>query len=107
VADINELIQGLVAKLGQKSPAVLQQSDGVYQFHLTGEGGGDWALIIAGGVPRVEAGTHANPGVTVSMAAQDFQDLVAGRLNAMTAFMSGKLQVTGNMGLAMKLSSLI
>ena len=43
---------------------------------------------------------------TVKVTMADFQALVNGRLNPMTAFMSGKIQVDGDMGVAMKLQSL-
>ena len=44
--------------------------------------------------------------MTVSMAACDFVDMTEGRLDGMSAFMSGKLRVGGDMGLAMKLQNL-
>jgi putative sterol carrier protein len=44
--------------------------------------------------------------MTLTMAAGDFVDLTQGKLNGMTAFMSGKLKIAGDMGLAMKLQSL-
>jgi len=40
------------------------------------------------------------------MAAQDYIDMIAGTLNGQMAFMSGKLKIAGNMGLAMKLNTL-
>ena len=36
----------------------------------------------------------------------DFQALISGNLNPMSAFMSGKIKVDGDMGVAMKLQSL-
>jgi putative sterol carrier protein len=39
------------------------------------------------------------------MTAQDYFDLATGKLNGMNAIMSGKLKVTGNMGLLMKMQS--
>ena len=43
---------------------------------------------------------------TVKVTMQDFQDLVNGELNPMSAFMSGKLKIDGDMGVAMKLQNL-
>ena len=43
---------------------------------------------------------------TVNVSKADFQSLVKGELNPMTAFMSGRLKVDGDMGVAMKLQSL-
>jgi putative sterol carrier protein len=107
VNETRALIEQLVGRLREKSPAVLKDSDGVYQFHLTGDDGGDFALVIDQGEARLETGSLPNPGVTVTVSAQDFRDMVSGRLNAMGAFMAGRLQVAGNMGLAMRLSALL
>ena len=43
---------------------------------------------------------------TIAVALQDLVGMVEGTLNPMTAFMGGKLKVTGDMGIAMKLQSL-
>jgi putative sterol carrier protein len=102
-----ELVAELATRLQSKSADQLSQSQGVYQFHLTGNDGGDWALIVDGGGARVESGAQPSPGVTITMAADDFKALASGSLNPMAAFMSGKLTVQGSMGLAMKLSNLM
>ncbi len=44
---------------------------------------------------------------TISADASIFQDLLAGDLNPTSAFMSGKISVDGDMGMAMKLGSLL
>ena len=43
---------------------------------------------------------------TITISEDDFEQLVAGELNPMTAFMTGKLKVKGDMGAAMKLQKL-
>ena len=43
---------------------------------------------------------------TVSVSQEDFIKLISGQLNPMMAFMSGKIKVTGDMSVAMKLQSL-
>jgi len=42
----------------------------------------------------------------MTMAAQDYVDMISGKLNGQMAFMSGKLKIAGDMGLAMKMQSL-
>ena len=44
---------------------------------------------------------------TVRMAQGDFEAMLKGDLDATVAFMSGKLKVEGDMGVAMKLGSLV
>jgi putative sterol carrier protein len=40
------------------------------------------------------------------MAAQDYLDMLSGKLNGQVAFMSGKLRISGDMGLALRMQSL-
>jgi putative sterol carrier protein len=44
---------------------------------------------------------------TIKMSLADLTDLIGGKLDGMTAFMSGKLKVEGDMGVAMKLQSIL
>ena len=44
--------------------------------------------------------------LALTLAAPDFLRLITGKLNGVNAFMSGKLKLKGDMGLAMKLGSL-
>lgn len=43
---------------------------------------------------------------TIKVSLEDFGSLLSGDLNAMGAFMSGKLKIDGDMGVAMKLQKL-
>lgn len=76
------------------------------QFKLTGDGGGDYYVEIKDGTAKVSQGTHASPNMTMTLAAQDYVDLIGGKLNGQMAFMSGKLKIAGDMGLAMKMQTL-
>jgi len=44
---------------------------------------------------------------TIRMDFSDFADLIGGQLDGMTAFMTGKLKIEGDMGVAMKLQSIL
>jgi putative sterol carrier protein len=70
--------------------------DVVFQYHISGAGGGDWFSIIKGGECRVEAGSHGKPGCTLKMADADFINLMNGKLPAMQAYTSGKLKIEGD-----------
>lgn len=72
------------------------------KFHL-----GDDLLHIDGtGDSNVVSNEDKDADATVKVSAEDFANLLSGDLNPMTAFMSGKIKVDGDMGVAMKLQKL-
>ncbi len=44
---------------------------------------------------------------TIKMDFSDLDDMINGKLDGMTAFMTGKLKIEGDMGVAMKLQSIL
>ena len=78
----------------------------VYQFDLSGDGGGKWNVSIKDEKCEVKEGAAASPSITISMTAQDYLDMLSGKLNGQVAFMSGKLRIAGDMGLALRMQSL-
>ena len=76
------------------------------QFNLSGDNGGQWYVAIKDGTAAVTKGTAPSANMTMSMAANDYVDMTTGKLNGQMAFMSGKLKIAGDMGLAMKMQSL-
>ena len=72
--------------------------DGIAKFVITGEG----AIMIDGA--GVRAGDEAAD-VTMTADTEVFQAILAGEMNPTMAFMTGKLSVEGNMGLAMQLGA--
>lgn len=90
---IDEAVRALSAKMGDGF-------DGSAKFVITGEGA---VYVDATGVRAATEGDDAE--VTMTADAETFQDILAGTLNPTAAFMSGKLQVEGDMGTAMKLGT--
>jgi putative sterol carrier protein len=76
------------------------------QFDLAGEGGGQWYATINQGACTVTEGATANPQATIRMAASDYVDMTTGKLNPMTAFMTGKVKVEGDLATVMKFQTL-
>jgi putative sterol carrier protein len=62
--------------------------------------------LIANESIEVQQGKHAAPNITITMKESDYLNLVNGKLNGQTAFMTGKLKIAGDMGLALRLQSL-
>jgi putative sterol carrier protein len=75
-----------------------------YQMNITGEG--EWNIDVSESGPSCKAGTGPAD-CTITIAADDFQKLVENpQQNGMQLFFAGKLKVTGNQMLAMKLQKL-
>lgn len=54
----------------------------------------------------IHMGKHDSPNITITMKESDYLDMINGKLNGQMAFMTGKLKIAGDMGLALKLQSL-
>ena len=63
-------------------------------------------MIINNDTCQVKEGPAASPSITISMTAQDYLDMLSGKLNGQMAFMTGKLRIAGDMGLALRMQSL-
>lgn len=72
-------------------------------YDFAGEGGGKWTAVIKDGKCELVEGLL--DGLTVSniVSAKDYVDLMLGKLDPMVAIGAGRLRLTGDMELAMKL----
>lgn len=100
-------IQSLMQQAQQAfQPEKAAGVDAKVQFHITGNQGGDWVGTIQNQKLDVTQGSVPNPNLTISADTGDIQNLLSGKLNPMQAFMQGKVQIKGDMGLAMRLLDL-
>ena len=76
------------------------------QFDLSGDNGGLYWVKIADGKAQSGDGTVDNPSMTLKASADDWLAVSTGQLNAMQAFMSGKIKIQGDMGIAMKMQTM-
>jgi len=74
--------------------------DGTAKFVIEGEGS---IVIDSDGARASDDGSD----VTLSADADTFESILSGDLDPTAAFMSGRLSVDGDMGLAMKLGSVL
>merc|ERR1712232_682996 len=86
------------------SEEIVNKVKGVYLFKITG--GKEWTVDLKNGSGSVKEGAHGKPDCTVTISDQDFVNLITGKANGQQLFMGGKLKISGNMAMAMKLEVL-
>ncbi|MDA5094564.1 SCP2 sterol-binding domain-containing protein [Aliiroseovarius sp. KMU-50] len=95
---MSDVITAAVAALSEKIEGGFDA--GTAKFVIEGEG----AIIVDGDGVRA---SDDEADVTLTADTEVFEDMLSGNLNPTTAFMTGKLSVEGNMGLAMQLGSVL
>ena len=75
-----------------------------YQFEL--EGSGTWYINISDGDFELHEGASELPTTTLKMKGEDYIKMVNGDLNGPMAFMTGKLKISGQIPMAMKLKNI-
>ncbi len=87
--------------------AKIKDITAVMQFILTGDDGGEYVMDLAGGKITTRKEKADAPKLTITMSVPDWREINSGRLNPQMAFMSGKLKISGDMSLAMKLGTIL
>lgn len=86
-----------------------EKADGVnatIAFDLSGDNGGSFWIRVVDGRAEAGEGVQGNVDMTVKATADDWHAVATGQMNAMQAFMTGKLKIMGDMGLAMKMQTM-
>lgn len=103
-------VSGLFDKIESKLSAELVSRVGAsYLFQLKSEGKDTtWFIDLKSGTGRCGQGDGGVPAdSTLTMKSGDFFDMFSGKLNAASAFMTGKLKISGDLQKAMKLEKLM
>jgi putative sterol carrier protein len=100
-----------IAELFEQMPSVFNPAaaaglNKTFQWNITGDEAGVWAFKINNGEGEVIPGGVEKPDVTFTISDKDWLAITEGKLDGMNAFMTGKLKVSGDMMLAMKLQNL-
>ncbi|XP_013396626.1 hydroxysteroid dehydrogenase-like protein 2 [Lingula anatina] len=99
-----KLFQTLEKMLNEE---LVKSVNGVFQFNLQGADAGTWYLDMKNGAGAVGQGEPEAADVTMTMDSGDFVKMFEGSMKPTAAFMTGKLKLSGNMALAMKLEKLM
>ena len=102
----SDLFDNILPASIARNPAAAQQVGAVYVFKISGEGGGEWTVDLKSTPPSVSKGVQAGAECTLDITNADFVSMLQNPNLGMQLFMQGKLRVSGNPMLAMKLQNL-
>jgi putative sterol carrier protein len=88
---------------GRFKPDKASGIDVTVQVSIVGPNGGDWVVTIKDKQLKVAKGTHQTPRLAVRMDERDYMNLVNGKISGERAFFTGKLQLKGDIALALRL----
>jgi putative sterol carrier protein len=89
------------AFMPEKAPGL----EAIIQYRLTGDEGGDYIITLKDDKCTVAEGIADDPVMTMTADGRYFGDVLLGKADGMKGFMEGKLQLEGDLNLAMKLTS--
>ncbi|MBW2065665.1 MAG: SCP2 sterol-binding domain-containing protein [Deltaproteobacteria bacterium] len=91
---------------GRFDGQIAQGLRAVFQFDITGPGGGNWSVTIQDSTCTVSEGRHPNPTVTLSMSKETWMGIANRQIDPFEAFMSGALRVSGDILMAQRVPEL-
>jgi uncharacterized OB-fold protein/putative sterol carrier protein len=87
-------------------PGAAEGLDVTIGYDIGGEEGGQWTAVIKDGKCTVKEELVPSPSLTMIVKAQDWVDLMLGKVEAATLMTTGRAKVKGDMNLAVKLGEL-
>ena len=87
-------------------PEAAQDLAAVYQLQLTGEDGGIWHLTVADQKCTLTEGPAPHRDIAITMATDDWNDLIAGRTDSLSAYLAGRIRIIGDFSLVTRLQRL-
>ncbi|XP_032157490.1 non-specific lipid-transfer protein isoform X1 [Mustela erminea] len=105
----NFVFKEIEKKLEEEGEQFVKKIGGIFAFKVKdGPEGKEatWVVDVKNGKGSVLPNSDKKADCTITMADSDLLALMTGKMNPQTAFFQGKLKITGNMGLAMKLQNL-
>ena len=80
--------------------------DAVFQFEISGAGGGTWHVIVKDGAMSANEGAHPSPSAVVKSSADEYVKIANGDINGLKAVMFRKMTISGNLVLARKMQNM-
>src|ERR1700753_1333932 len=104
--DAQELFNKLVPAGLKKFPDKAREVNSLFCYKITGDGGGEWTAYLTANPPTCVPGDSGKAQCTITVSHDDFKTMLGDPNAGMQLFFQGKLQVSGDPMLAMKLQQL-
>jgi putative sterol carrier protein len=104
--DAQELFDVTVPQGLKDHPDKARELNAIYAFKITGDGGGEWTVDLTANPPTCTRGDSGKAQCTVEIAHEDFKQMLTDPNAGMQLYFQGKLRVSGDPMLAMKLQQL-
>jgi len=101
--DAADLFDNLVPEGLKQFPDKARELNAIYCFKITGDGGGEWTVDTTANPPSCVKGDSGKAQCTVEVAHDDFKTMLSDPNAGMQLYFQGKLRVSGDPMLAMKL----
>ncbi|MEO6771748.1 MAG: SCP2 sterol-binding domain-containing protein [Kofleriaceae bacterium] len=105
--DAADLFDNLVPQGLKQYPEKAREVNAIYCFKVSGEGGGEWTVDCTADPPACIRGDTGKAQCTIEVASDDFKTMLSDPNAGMQLYFQGKLRVSGDPMLAMKLQQLL
>jgi putative sterol carrier protein len=96
---VGHLFEGMP---GRFIPAKAQGVDASVSYHITGAGGGEWTVRIENGTVALSEEVLASATVYIVASDRNYYDVTTGKLDSVTAVVTGKMSVEGDVAFMAK-----
>ncbi|MEO8973392.1 MAG: SCP2 sterol-binding domain-containing protein [Ktedonobacteraceae bacterium] len=100
---INEAFEAMPSIFNKAAAAGMTKT---FQWNISGDQASKWAFKIVNGDGELIPGGVDKADITINVSDQNWLAIIDGKLDPMNAFMTGKVKISGDMMLAMKLQQL-
>ena len=101
--DAQDLFNNMVPEGLKRFPDKAREVNAIYCFKISGEGGGDWTVDTTSDPPVVVQGDNGKAQCTIEVSHEDFKTMLSDPNAGMQLYFQGRLRVSGDPMLAMKL----
>ena len=99
---VSDIIEHKLIKKIAERPDLSEKIDGLYQFVITGDNGGQWILDFRGKSFKLSKGSCESPDCIFTTSDVNLIHVFTGKINPVVAFLTGKIKFT-NLQYASKL----